>query len=156
MPAVARKHAIRVGLPRSIGLAGVGAGKDRRRSRGDEEGGTRAGRADRAGRPEWVIPRGLRSIPTAAVASGTAAIAAVAAPVATGTSTAAAVAPTAAIAAAAAASTSPFLARTGLVDLQAAAPVILAVEGTDRLIGAVGHLDEAEAPRAVRVAIDDD
>src|SRR5262249_35282021 len=50
----------------------------------------------------------------------------------------------------------PVLAGLGLVDSQGAAADLLAVEGADRLVAAVGHLDEAEAARTAGFAVGDD
>src|SRR5690606_5654264 len=63
----------------------------------------------------------------------------------------------AAAAIAASAATAPaILARAGLVDRQVPAPEIPTVQGIGRVVGPTLHLDEGEALRAVRVAVDDD
>src|SRR5262249_59327527 len=50
----------------------------------------------------------------------------------------------------------PVLTGLGLVDGQASAPDLLAVEGVDGLVAALGHLDAAEAARAAAFPVGDD
>ena len=119
-----------------------------------------------------------RSIPAAAAAVAAAAAAPAAAAAAAAAATAVAAATTAAVAAAAAAAVAATaaapaaaaaavaataatpvvarLARAGLIDGQVPTAEILAVQRVGRLVGAIGHLDEPEAFRSVRVAVDDD
>src|SRR4029079_3198463 len=58
-------------------------------------------------------------------------------------------------AAAAATTAAAILARTRLVDLDRAAADFLAVEGADGVVGAVLHLDKAEAARLAGLAVGD-
>src|SRR5262249_5088683 len=66
------------------------------------------------------------------------------------------VAVAAAVAAPAGASAGAVFTRLGLVDGQRAALVVGPVEGGDRLVAALAHLYEGEAPRAAGVAVADD